>query len=96
MCVRAFVRAYVSVCTCAGLVCDDLIQYYDYKIIIFEVLMSTFLLIVQSPVCSPLLVRYGATELTAIIIITAEFLAAGEACKSYPRLQGEPLTVLGS
>ena len=69
VCVRAFVRAYVCVCTCAGLVCDGLIQYYDYTK--FEVLMSTFLLIVQSPVCSPLSVRYGATELTAIIIITA-------------------------
>ena len=45
-----------------------LIQYYDYVFIIFEVLMYTFLLILQSAGCSPLLVRYGAIEMTALII----------------------------
>ena len=45
-----------------------LIQYYDYVFIIFEVLMYTFLLILQSAVCSPLSVRYGAVEMTTHII----------------------------
>ena len=40
-------------------------------IIIFEVLMYTFLcvLLLQSAMCSPLSVRYGATKMTGIIII---------------------------
>ena len=45
---------------------------YDYDIIIiFEVLMYTFLcvLLLQSAMCSPLSVRYGATKMTGIIII---------------------------
>ena len=32
----------VCVCMCVGAMCEELIQYYDYKIIIFEVLMYTF------------------------------------------------------
>ena len=41
------------------------IQYYDN---ILEVFMDTFLLVLLSVVCSPL-VRYGTTEMTATIII---------------------------
>ena len=51
-----------------------LIQYYDYVFIIFEVLMYTFLLILQSAGCSPLLVRYGAIEMTALIITVINIL----------------------
>ena len=32
--------------------------------------MKTFVLILQSEVCSPLLVRYNAIEMTAVIVIT--------------------------
>ena len=41
-------------------------QYYDYIIIILEVLVCTLLLILSSMVCSALLVRYGTTEMTAV------------------------------
>ena len=41
------------------------IEYYEYRIIISNVLMNIFLLIVYSAVCSPLLVRYSV-----IIIIS--------------------------
>ena len=42
------------------------IQHYDCMIIIFEVLMDTFLLIF---VCSPLSVRYSTMKITIVVII---------------------------
>ena len=70
VCVRACVRvcARVCVCTCAGVVCEERIQYYDYIIILFEVLMYTCLLNMYSAECSPLSVSYDAMEVTAILL----------------------------
>ena len=70
--VRACVRVCVYVFTCAGVV------YEEYNIltiiisIIFEVLMSTFLLIWSSAVCRPLSTRYGCTEMAAVIITSLQ------------------------
>ena len=52
------------------MVCEELLQYYDYIIIISEVLMYTFLPVLFSAVCSPLLVKYSAMEMAAVVIIT--------------------------
>ena len=46
----------MSVCTYAGVVCEERMQYYNYIIIAVEVLMYTVL-------------RYGSIQMTAIIII---------------------------
>ena len=64
------VCACVCVCvfTCAGVVCEEYNILTIIIIIIFEVLMSTFLLILSSVVCRPLSTRYGCTEITAVII----------------------------
>ena len=66
LCVCVCVCAFVRVCTYAGVVCEE--QYYDYIIIIFDV-DCTFSLILSSMMCSPLLMRYGAIEITAVIVI---------------------------
>ena len=40
-CVRECMRACVRVCAqCVGVVCGEVIQYYDYVTIIFEALMN--------------------------------------------------------
>ena len=69
-CVDVYVRECMSVCvfTCAGVVCEEYNILTIIIIIIFEVLMSTFLLILSSAVCRPLSTRYGSTEMTAVII----------------------------
>ena len=62
VCVRACANACVCVCVCACMhacthVCQcnvQGLQYFDYIIIIFDVLMYTFLLILQTTICSAL------------------------------------------
>ena len=54
--VCAFVCVCVCVCVCARerarvCVCKELVHYH-YTLVIFEVLMDTFLLILKSVVCS--------------------------------------------
>ena len=56
----------MHLCMCVYM-CGCGVQYYDCIIIIFEVLMYTFFLIL------PLLVRYGAVEMAAIIIILIQY-----------------------
>ena len=60
----------VTLCVCVC-VCDE----YNMMtlMIIFEVLMYTFLLILYSMMCWPLSVRYSAIETTDIIIVTSRF-----------------------
>ena len=67
VCVCVCVWCVVCVCVCVcGVVCGmQGIQYYDYMMIIFEVLMSTFTLICKA-VSSPLSVRFGTIEKTAV------------------------------
>ena len=64
--------AHVCVCVVCVCVCVfDVqgIQYYDYMIIIFQVLIFTLLLILQSVACSPLSERYSAIEMTANVLL---------------------------
>ena len=68
VCVRACVYVCVYVFTCAGVVYEEYNIMTIIIIIMFEVLMSTFLLILSSAVCRPLSTRYGSTEMPAVII----------------------------